>query len=477
MTSFFDIAKRPSVEAPRAWRRTARRSEIERMIPETKYAKSGSVNVAYQVIGDTPLDLVLVPGWVSNLECFWEEPSLERFLRRLASFSRLILFDKRGTGLSDRVTESPTLEERMDDVRAVMDAVGSERAAILGVSEGGPMCVLFAATYPERTESIVMIGSYARRFRAPDYPWGPTPEEHEAFYETLQREWGRPVGLEARAPSVAQDERFRQWWARLLRMSASPSTAESLARMNAQIDIRHVLPTIRVPTLILHRTGDRVLDAGGSRYMGERIPGAKYVELPGMDHLPWVGNSDAILDEVEDFLTGGRRGPEPDRVLSTVMFTDIVGSTERAAELGDRRWRDLLESHRAVVRRELSRFRGREVETVGDGFLATFDGPARAIKCACTIRDAVQQLGLTIRAGLHTGECELRGDSLGGIALHIGARVAANAGPNEVLVSSTVKDLVAGSGICFDDAGIHVLKGVPGEWRLFGVKLPEASYS
>ncbi len=447
------------------------------MIPETKYAKSGSVNVAYQLIGDAPLDLVLVPGWVSNLECFWEEPSLERFLRRLASFSRLILFDKRGTGLSDRVTESPTLEERMDDVRAVMDAVGSERAALLGYSEGGPMCVLFAATYPERTESIVMIGSYARRFRAPNYPWGPTPEEHQAFYEILQREWGRPVGLEARAPSVAQDERFRQWWARLLRMSASPSTAESLTRMNAQIDIRHVLPTIRVPTLILHRTGDRVLDAGGSRYMGERIPGAKYVELPGVDHLPWVGNSDAILDEVEDFLTGVRRGPEPDRVLSTVMFTDIVGSTERAAELGDRRWRDLLESHRSVVRGELARFRGREVETVGDGFLATFDGPARAIKCACTIRDAVQQLGLTIRAGLHTGECELRGDSLGGIALHIGARVAANAGPNEVLVSSTVKDLVAGSGICFDDAGIHVLKGVPGEWRLFVVKLPEASYS
>lgn len=477
MTSFSHKAKRPSVEAATAWHRGARRNKIKRMIPETKYAKSGSVNVAYQVIGDAPLDLVLVPGWMSNLDCFWEEPSLERFLRRLASFSRLILFDKRGTGLSDRVTESPTLEERMDDVRAVMDAVGSVRAALLGYSEGGPMCVLFAATYPERTESVVMIGSYARRFRAPDYPWGPTPEEHEAYYDTIQREWGGPFGLEARAPSVAQDERFRQWWARLLRMSASPSTAESLARMNAQIDIRHVLPAIRVPTLILHLKGDRVLDPGGSRYMAERILGAKYIELPGIDHLPWVGSPDTILDEVEDFFTGVRRGPEPDRVLSTVMFSDIVGSTQRAAELGDRRWRELLESHRVVVRRELARFRGREVEAVGDGFLVTFDGPARAIQCACGISDAVRQLGLAIRVGLHTGECELKGDSLGGIALHIGARVAANAGPNEVLVSSTVKDLVAGSGICFDDAGTHVLKGVPGEWRLFAVKRPEASYS
>lgn len=440
------------------------------MAPETSYAKSGDIHIGYQVVGDAPLDLVLVPGWISNLECFWEEPSMARFLERLASFSRLILFDKRGTGLSDRVTDSPTLEQRMDDVAAVLDAVGSKRAALLGYSEGGPMCALFAATYPERTTALVMIGSYRRRLRSPDYPWGVSPEEHDAFLETIRNEWGGPVGLGVRAPSVAHDEGFRQWWARLLRMGASPSTALSLTRMNAEIDIRHVLPVIRVPTLILHCEGDRSLDVRGSRYMAERIRGAKYVELPGVDHLPWVGSPDAILDEVEEFLTGVRRGPEPDRVLATIMFTDIVASTQRAADLGDRRWRDVLDSYYAIVRRELIRFRGREVETAGDGFLATFDGPARAIRCACAIRDAVLRLGIQVRAGLHTGECEVKSDKLSGVALHIGARVAANAGPSEVLVSSTVKDLVAGSGIRFDDRGVRVLKGLPGDWRLFAAQ-------
>ena len=440
------------------------------MLPEIRYAKSSDVNIAYQIVGDGPRDLVLVPGWVSNIEVFWEEPSLARFLRRLASFSRLILFDKRGTGLSDRVADMPTLETRMDDVRAVMDAVGSERAALLGYSEGGPMCALFAATYPSRTSTLITIGSYARLSWAPDYPWGRTAEDQQKFLDNCQRDWGGPVGLEIRAPSVAHDERFRQWWARLLRMGASPGANVTLLQMNAEMDVRHVLPAIRVPTLVLHSVGDRALDVRGSRYMAERIPGAKYVELPGKDHLPWLMDGEAILDEVEEFLTGVRHGSEPDRVLATVLFTDIVGATERAAALGDRRWRDLLDAHHGLVRRELAQFRGREIDTAGDSFLATFDGPARGIRCACAIRDGAQQLGLEIRAGLHTGECELIGDKVSGIAVHIGARVAALAGPNEVLVSSTVKDLVAGSGLQFTERGTHTLKGVPGEWRLFVVE-------
>jgi len=442
------------------------------MRPETRYARSGDVNIAYQVVGSGELDLVYVMGWVSNLDYFWEEPSCARFLSRLASFSRLILFDKRGTGLSDRVPESqlPTIEQRMDDVRAVMDTVGLERAALFGVSEGGPMCALFAATYPERTSALVMYGTYAKRIWDPDYPWAPTPQERQKFYDAIQQGWGGIVDLATLAPSVAHDERFKQWWASYLRLSASPGAALALARMNTEIDIRHVLPAIRVPTLVLHRTGDLDIDVRGSRYMAERIPGAKYVELPGADHLPWIGDHDAILDEAEEFLTGVRRGPEPDRVLATVLFTDIVGSTERAAELGDRRWRDLLDGYYALVRRELGRFRGREIDTAGDGFFAAFDGPARAIRCACAVRDAVRPLGIGIRAGLHTGEVEVMGDKVGGIAVHIGARVAAHAGADEVLVSNTVRDLVAGSGIRFEDRGTHVLKGVPGEWRLFAVE-------
>jgi len=439
--------------------------------PETRYAQSGDVNIAYQVVGDGPLDLVYVAGWVSHLEYFWHEPSYAAFLRRLASFSRLILFDKRGTGMSDRVPESelPTLEERMDDVRAVMDAVESEQAALLGLSEGGPMCLLFAATYPERTRALIMPGSYARRTWAPDHPWAPKEADHEAFIEEVAREWGGPVGLAARAPSQAGNDAFSRWWATYLRMSASPGAAKTLTRMNTQIDVRDVLPVVQVPTLIVHRTGDRAMSVEGSRYMAERIEAARYVELPGEDHLPFLGDQDEIVDEIEEFLTGVRRGPEPDRVLATVLFTDIVGSTERAAALGDRRWRELLEAHHAAVRRELERFRGREVDNAGDGFLATFDGPARAIRCAQAIRDFVDTVGLSIRAGLHTGECEIHGDGIAGIAVHMGARVASLAGPGEVLVSSTVKDLVAGSGIEFEDRGVHELKGVPGDWRLYAV--------
>lgn len=440
--------------------------------PQTRYAKSGDVHIAYQVIGNGPLDLVWVPGWISHVELVWEEPGLARFFRRVASFSRLILFDKRGTGLSDRVTvsEMPTLETRMDDVRAVMDDVGSQRAALAGTSEGGPMCALFAATYPARTSGLIMIGSYARRTWSPDYSWAPTQAEHQAWIERCQREWGGPVGLDERAPSVAADEQLRSWWARYLRLSASPAANTALLRMNSEIDIRDVLPAIRVPTLVIHRTGDRALDVRGSRYMAEQIRGAKYVELPGIDHLAWVGDAEAILGEIEEFLTGTRHEAEADRVLATVLFTDIIGSTERAAQLGDREWRNLLERYYGVVRREVARFRGREVDTAGDGFLARFDGPARAIRCACAIRDAVRSVGLEIRAGLHTGECEVIGEKLSGIAVHIGARVAGIAGAGEVLVSQTVKDLVAGSGLEFEDRGTHTLKGVPGDWRLFSVR-------
>jgi pimeloyl-ACP methyl ester carboxylesterase/class 3 adenylate cyclase len=439
------------------------------MVPQTRYAKSGGVSIAYQVVGDGPIDLVLVPGWVSNIDVFWEEPRLVRLLTRLASFSRLILFDKRGTGLSDRVGDMPSLEVRMDDVRAVMDAVGSQRAALFGYSEGGAMCILFAATYPDRATALIMDGSFARRTSAPDYPWGPIAEQQLAFIEQMEGDWGGSVGIEDRSPSLAHDERYRHWWARWLRSSASPAAAATLMRMNLEIDVRHVLPAVRVPTLILHSINDRLIDVGASRYMAARIPGAKLVELHGVDHIPWGCDSDLIVDEIEEFLTGARPGAEPDRVLATVLFTDIVGATERASRVGDRSWHDLLDSHHALVRRELEHFRGREIDTAGDGFLATFDGPARAVRCACAISKAVRALGLEIRAGLHTGECELMGDKLGGIAVHTGARVAAEAQASEVLVSSTVKDLVAGSGLTFLDRGVQSLKGIPGEWHLFAV--------
>ena len=439
--------------------------------PETRYAKSGDVNIAYQVVGEGPRDLILVPGWMSNIEVLWDEPAVARFLRRLATFSRLILFDKRGTGLSDRLSDLPDLETRMDDVRAVMDAVGSERAVLCGYSEGGVMCALFAATYPMRTTALITIGSYARQKPGPGYPWGRTQEQQEQFLDSIQRGWGGPVGLDLRAPSVAQDDRVRQWWARFLRMSASPAAALALTRMNYEIDIRHVLSAIHVPSLLLHAIGDMTIDVHASHYMAERIPRAKVVELPSKDHLPWGADADAILDEIEEFLTGQRHGPEPDRILATILFTDIVGSTDRAAELGDKGWRDLLESFYGVVRRELPRFRGKEVSTAGDGVLATFDGPARGVRCARSIAEAVLSLGIEVRTGLHTGECEIIEDNVGGIAVHTASRVASLAHPGEVLVSHTVKDLVAGSGIRFESRGTHALRGVPGEWPLFAAVL------
>jgi len=437
--------------------------------PETRYTKSGDVSIAYQVVGDGPLDLVYVHGWVSNVEYGWEIPTLGGFLRRLASFSRLILFDRRGTGLSDRVsTDSlPTLEERMDDVRAVLDAAGSERAAVFGVSEGGNLGALFAATYPERTVALVTFGIFAKRLWSPDYPWAPTAERRQEEFELVEHDWASETEVRKYAPSA--DATLVRAISTFFRHSASPGAALALLRMNTEIDIRHVLPSIRVPVLVLHRTGDTDANVEEGRWIASRIPAARFVELPGVDHLPWVGDQDTVLGEVEEFLTGVRRGPEPDRVLTTVLFADIVGSTAKAAEVGDRRWRDLLEAFHAAVRAELPHFRGREVDTAGDGFFATFDGPARAIRCAAAIVESVRRLDIDVRAGLHTGEVELLGEKVGGIAVHIGARVAGEAGPREVLVSSTVKDLVAGSGIEFEDRGSRVLKGVPGEWRLFGV--------
>jgi len=419
--------------------------------PDTQYAKSGDVNIAYQVLGDGPGDLVLVPGWISNIEVFWDEPLASRFLMRLASFSRLILFDKRGTGLSDRVADMPSLEVRMDDVRAVMDKVGSKQAALFGYSEGGAMCALFAATYPQRTLALIMNGAFGRRRWAPDYPWGINDAQFQVVLDDVLREWGTPYGIESRIPSMANDARFRHWWARYMRMSASPMAAATLQRMNGEIDVRQILSAIRIPTLVLHSIKDQICSIEAGRDLAHRIPGSRLVELHGIDHVPYGCDANIILDEVQEFITGVRHHDEVDRVLATVLFTDIVGATAKAASLGDRQWHDLLDSHHALVRRELLRFRGREIDTAGDGFVASFDGPARAIRCACSIADGVRVLGIEVRAGLHTGECEVIDQKLGGISVHIGARVAAVAEPGEVLVSSTVKDLVAGSGLSFQD--------------------------
>ena len=425
----------------------------------------------YQVVGEGSQDLVFVPGWISHVEMAWEAPALARVLRRLASFSRLILLDKRGTGLSDPVpvTQLPTLEERMDDVRAVMDAVRSERAALLGISEGGPMNLLFAATYPQRTRALVLTSTFARLAWAPDYPWGVVDEVRDAVLDRIDQGWGTGVFLSALSPRHARDDRTRQWWARYQRLAASPGAAVALLRMSFDTDVRSILPAIVVPTLVLHETGDLFAPAEHGRYLARSIPGAKYAELPGDDHFWALGDADAFLDEIEEFLTGVRHGPGADRVLATILFIDVVGSTERVAELGDRRWRELLEQYYGGVRYELGQFRGREIDTAGDGFFATFDGPARAIRCASAIIERVRTLGIEVRAGVHTGECEAVGDKVGGIAVHIGARVAAEAGAGTLFVSSTVKDLVAGSGIRFEDRGARILKGIPGEWRLFAV--------
>jgi class 3 adenylate cyclase len=405
----------------------------------------------------------MVPGFVSNVENYWDQPDFARFLIRLASYARVVLFDKRGTGMSDRVTELPGLDQRMDDLRAVMDAAGMESAALLGISEGAPLCILFAATYPDRCRALALYGSFSRF----SY-WFPTEEALAAFFRYVSQAWGSGGSLQKFAPSRANDPAFRNWWGRNERLGASPAAVSALMRMNSQIEISGILPAVRVPTLVIHRTGDMVVSVEGGRDVAAQIPGARLVELPGVDHFFYVGeNADEISNAIEEFLTGSRAPVAVDRVLATVLFTDIVGSTDTAAVLGDQRWRDLLEKHHATIRRNLVRFRGHEVKTTGDGFLATFDGPARAVRCACAITEEIKPLGIEIRAGLHTGECEMIGDDVGGIAVHIGARVAALAGASEVLVSSTVKDLVAGSGLRFGDRGTQPLKGVPGEWRVF----------
>ena len=440
--------------------------------PTTRYVRSGDANIAYQVVGDGPFDLIWVPGWISNVEVSWEVPEYARFLTRLASFSRLILFDKRGTGLSDGVSVEhlPGLEQRMDDVRAVLQAAGSTSAAVFGASEGGNLSILFAATYPERVRALVLAAVYAKRSWSPDYPWAPTPEERERQHEELERTWSGEMDLASLAPSALGDPALMRRLTTFFRRSASPGAAVALNRMNTEIDTRSVLPSIAPPTLVLCRTGDRDVSVEEERWIAGQIPRSTFVELRGDDHLPWLGDTDGLLDEVEVFLTGMRRQPDPQRWLATVLFTDIVDSTAKAAALGDRQWHDLLERHHALVRRELERFGGKEIDTAGDGFFATFDGPARAVRCACAITDAVRGLGLEVRAGLHTGECELIDGKVGGIAVHIGARVASEAGPGEVLVSSTVKDLVVGSGLRFHEHGRTALKGVPGEWQLFVVE-------
>jgi class 3 adenylate cyclase len=433
-------------------------------LPETRYARSGDVRIAYQVTGSGPLDLVFVPGFVSNLDLIWESPVQAQFLSRLAAFSRLILFDKRGTGLSDRMAGIANLETRMDDVRAVMDAERRDRANLVGVSEGGPMSLLFSATYPERAQALVLYGSYARH---------PTISANNIsqHVEMIDRAWGTgEYIMRFMLPSRATDETFRRFAARWERQGASPSAASAIIRMNSEIDARHILPTIRVPTLVLHRVGDPRVTVDAGRYLATRIPGAKYVELPGNDHAPFdIG--DRLADEIEEFLTGSRTDAEPDRVLATVMFTDIVDSTKRASELGDRQWRSLLDRHDAAVRQQLARFRGREVKNLGDGFLATFDGPARAVRCASAISETVQPIGIAVRSGLHTGEIELKEADIGGIAVHIAARVAEFAGAGEILVSSTVRDLVAGSGLSFQDRGTHEAKGLAEPLRLFAAQV------
>lgn len=436
------------------------------------YARSGEFHIAYQVVGKGPIDIVLVPGWISHLEVAWEQPRLSHSFRRLASFNRLILVDKRGTSLSDRVSPKslPTLEDRMEDLHAVLNAIGSCRAVLYGISEGGPLCMLFAATYPERTTALVVYGSWARAFRAPDYDWGFDSVEFEDFLTSLEPHWGEGAAVNVVAPSLASDEQFCAWWGRYERMSTSPGAAVGLLRMGFEGDVRHVLPAISVPTLVLHRAQDAFVDVRHGRYIAEHIPGARYVELEGKDHFPLAGDPDAVDKEIEGFLSGltdVRRGPNLDRMLATVLFTDIVGSTERAASLGDQEWKELIAAHNDQIRKELAHYRGREIKTIGDGFLATFDAPGRAICCAHAICQSARSLGLEIRAGLHTGEIELMENDVAGIAVNIGARVAAVAGPSEVLVSGTVKDLVVGSGIEFIDRGSHVLKGVPGEWHLY----------
>jgi class 3 adenylate cyclase len=439
-------------------------------MPETKYARSGDVHIAYQVFGEGDLDLVLVNGFTTHVELVWEHEPARHFLEGLGSFARVINFDRRGSGLSDPVADAPTLEQRMDDVRAVMEAAGSERAALFGISEGVTMSILFAATYPDRVSALVSSGGMARSTEDVDYPWAnPVDALMDSAFELVGPNWGQGAVLEEGAPSQWDNQETRAWWARMERASASPGMLAALVQMFFDLDVRDVVPSVHVRALVLHRRYDRLVNVRNGRWLAEHLPNARYVELPGDDHVLWYQDPDRALGEIQEFLTGTRDAPEPERVLATVLFTDIVDSTRTASEMGDQRWRSVLEGEQRAVRGELERFHGREVKSIGDGFLATFDGPARAIRCARAIQESCEPLGLRIRAGIHTGECEAMGDDIGGIAVHIAARVSALAGPGEVLVSRTVKDLVAGSGIEFADRGEHELKGVPDRWQLHAV--------
>src|SRR5215217_1326610 len=435
------------------------------MQPDTRYARSGVLHIVYQVFGAGSVDLVLVPGFISNVEETWDNPSAARWLDRLGRFARVIAFDKRGTGLSDRAGSVPTLDERMDDARAVMDAAHSDRAVLLGISEGGSLATLFAASHPDRCTSLILYGAFAK-FSG----WYPTEEKLAGFYRYVEEKWGTGESVWKYAPSLADDAGFKKIWARHERVGATPAAAKALMQMNQEIDISGVLSPIRVPTLVIHRTQDTAVSIEAGRYLAQHIPGARLAEFAGADHLPYIGESaDDIADEVQEFVTGSRPDVEPDRVLATVLLTDIVGSTKRASDLGDRRWRTLLDQHDDLVRQEISRFRGREVKSLGDGFLATFDGPARAVRCATAIAQGVRSLDLQVRTGVHTGEIELTGQDIAGIAVHIAARIAAQAQGGQVLVSSTVRDLVAGSGLRFVDEGARSLKGIPDEVRVFSV--------
>jgi pimeloyl-ACP methyl ester carboxylesterase len=450
-------------------------SGVDFIPPQTKYAKSGEINIAYQVLGDGPFDVVWVPGSFSHVELNWTIPNRAAFNRRLASFCRLIMFDKRGTGMSDRAQGIPNLETRMDDVRAVMDAAGSERAALFGVSEGGPMTVLFAATYPKRVWGLILFASFPRQMWAPDYPSGVTEEELRTETAEMEHAAVDPGYFDKLAHGLAPsaDEDSRRALSQMMRQAGTPGARLDLVRMNKEIDVRAVLPAIRVPTLVMNRAGDDPFNVGGSRYLAERISGARHVELEGADHAPQAGDAEPVLAEMQAFLEASwyarKDEDEHNSVLATILFTDIVGSTQKIAELGNRAWSEVIKEHHATIRRQLSRYRGVEMDTAGDGFFATFDGPARAIRCAQEIVESVRPLGLEVRAGLHTGECELADGKVAGIAVSLGARVAAEAGPSEVLVSGTVRDLVAGSGLEFVDRGTRELKGVPGEWRLYAV--------
>ncbi len=443
------------------------------MQPVTRYARSGDASIAYQVVGDGPLDMLFLTGWLTQLEQLWEAPANRRFLERLATFGRLILFDSRGTGLSERVLETYTLAQEAQDALAVLDAAGSERAALFTYAQGGLVGAQLAAESPERVGALVMYASIARTSWAPDYDWAMTSEEREALSERNIATWGEANGeaMSEWAPSMAEDPALVVWFARMQRLAASPGEARVISRAMVDIDVRHLLPRIRVPTLIMHRPNERVWDVRHSRYLAAHIDGARYVELDGIDSFPFLGDSDAIVEEVQEFLTGVRTGGEVTRMLLTVMFTDIVNATAHAARLGDGRWRDLLAHHDKQVRAQLARFAGREVKTVGDGFLATFDGPpSRTLRCAQAITRAARELGIEVRVGAHTGECELIGDDVGGMAVHIAARVSGLAGAGEVLVSGTVFGTVVGGPFRFEDRGLHELKGVPGHWPLFALE-------